>query len=209
MHDHVRPLHKRILQSKWIRTQASISCKAFFGHQFKAPKIWLCTGVQLATNGDVHTGSARHNRASVGAGVYAGAIAGGPPGVLVAQTEGGHARGAEAGSHFGYEGERVWAAQFMEVSFKFSSALDPEDKDHSKTIAKIQLEDVADLKTRGLRASQDITISEEKEDVTETKGIRIDDHPYVKLMKITEWASYNECLKFSADADASERGIDA
>lgn len=54
-----------------------------------------------------------------------------------------------------------------------------------------------------------ITISEEKEDVTETKGIRIDDHPYVKLMKITEWASYNECLKFSADTDASERGIDA
>ncbi|RDI85487.1 hypothetical protein Vi05172_g4303 [Venturia inaequalis] len=99
MHNHVRPLHKRIFQSKWIRTQASISRKAFFGHQFKAPKIWLCTGVQLVTNGDVHTGSARHNKASVGAGVYAGAIAGGPPGVLVAQAEG----GAKAGNRFGYE----------------------------------------------------------------------------------------------------------
>ncbi|TLD34854.1 hypothetical protein E2P81_ATG05019 [Venturia nashicola] len=211
---------------KWIRTQASISRKAFFGHQFKAPKIWLCTGVQLVTNGDVHTGSSRSTRAAVGGGVDAGAIAGGPPGVLVAQAEGGHACGAEAGNHFGYEGERVWAAQFMEVSFEFSSAPDPKDKEHPKTIANFQLEDIADLKARGLRAGQDvrmqadgqsmrpppplvarITVAEEKEGVVETWGIKIDDHPYVKSMEGTDWASYNECLKFLADADTSERVI--
>lgn len=211
---------------KWIRTQASISRKAFFGHQFKAPKIWLCTGVQLVTNGDVHTGSSRHTRATVGAGIDGGAIVGGPPGVLVGQVEGGHAHGSEAGNHFGYEGERVWAAQFMEVSFEFSSGPDPEDKEHPKTIAKFQLEDIADLKARGLRAGQDvrmqadgqsmrppppliarITVSSEKEEGTETKGIRMDDHPYVKSMQGTDWASYNECLKFLADADAPERGI--
>lgn len=211
---------------KWIRTQASISRKAIFGHQFKAPKIWMVTGVQLVTNGDVHTGSSKHNRFGLGAGVDAGALAGGPPGVLNAQVEGAHAHGAEAGNHFGYEGERVWAAQFMEVSFEFSVTPDPESRGRPKTIAKFSLEDIADLKARGLRAGQDIrmhadgqsmrppphplvariTITQEDSDVMETKGIQIDDHPYVKSMKDTDWESYNECLKFLADADA-ERGV--
>jgi hypothetical protein len=215
---------------KWIRTQASISRKAFFGHQFKAPKIWMVTGVQLVTNGDVHTGSSRHTKVGIGAGVDVGLLAGGPPGVAAVEAEVGHTHGAEAGNHFGYKGERVWAAQFMEVSFEFSTTPDPEDKDHPKTIAKFQLEDIADLKARGLRAGQDvrlqaegqsattppplvarITVAEHKEAVAEEEDnnvIQIDDHPYVEKMQGTDWESYNECLKFLADADA-ERGIGA
>jgi hypothetical protein len=214
---------------RWIRTQASISRKAFFGHQFKAPKIWMVTGVQLVTNGDVHTGSSRRTRVGLGAGVDVGLLASGPPGVAAINIESGHEQNAQAGNHFGYEGERVWAAQFMEVSFEFSTTPDPEDKDHPKTIAKFQLEDIADLKARGLRAGQDvrlqaegqsmgpppplvarITAAKEKEFVAEDelKAIDIDDHPYVKSMKGTDWNSYHDCLKFLADADA-ERGISA
>ena len=214
---------------KWIRTQASISRKAFFGHQFKAPKIWLVTGVQLVTNGDVHTGSSRHTKLGFGAGVDVGLLAGGPPGVGAVEVEGGHEHNAQAGNHFGYEGERVWAAQFMEVSFEFSSTPDPTDKDHPKTIAKFQLEDIADLKARGLRAGQDVRLQAEGHSIRpppplvaritfakdrinvaekESKAIQIDDHPYVTSMKDTDWESYNECLKFLADADA-ERGVSA
>merc|ERR1712093_214361 len=45
---------------EWIRTQASISFKGHFGmHKFKAPEIWMVTGIQLITGGDVHVGSSR------------------------------------------------------------------------------------------------------------------------------------------------------
>lgn len=214
---------------KWIRTQASISRKAIFNHQFKAPKIWMVTGVQLVTNGEVHTGSSRHTKVGFGAGVDVGLLAGGPPNLAAIEGEVGHEHNAQADNHFGYEGERVWAAQFMEVSFEFSSTPDPNDKDHPKTIAKFQLEDIADLKARGLRAGQDvrlladgksigpppplvarITVAKETEAVVENESnaIHIDDHPYVNSMKDTDWQSYNECLKFLADADA-ERGFGA
>jgi len=208
---------------KWIRTHASILRRAGFGHrEFKAPEIWMVTGVQLVKNGTVHTRSSRGSKFGGGAGVDVGLAAGGPPGVAALEVEAGHENNALVGNHFGHKEERVWAAQFMQISFEFGKAPDPQDELHPKTIASFRLEDINDLRARGLRGSHEerlridgqpikpppdligrITVDNEKErdSDTESTGIHIDDQRYVKEMDGIDWNSYNECRKFLADAE--------
>lgn len=216
---------------EWIRTHASISYKGLFGHhKWKAPEIWMVTGVQLVTGGDVQAGTKASTHGGAGAGGDAGLAFGAPPGVAAVSAEASHGHSEEATNGYGYDDERVWAAQFMEVTIEYG-----DDEDHTltaqdgklipKTIARFKLEDIADLRARGIRASRDIrvqangkstpkppkpigrvTVAETTEE-DELDDIHVDDMPYIHALAGTEWDIYNECSQYLADAQSRQRSI--
>jgi hypothetical protein len=214
---------------KWVRTQASISRRINISHwhkEFKAPEIWMLTGVQLVTDGELTTEASRNTKFAAGAGGDVGPAVNLPPGVAAVNAEAGHEDSAQAGGHFGYQGERVWAAQFMRVTFEFGKIPDEEEGSHPKTILKFNLEDVPDLQARGLRGSHEermqvdgrprtpppsldarVTVNESEDEQSDEyeNAITIDDTPYVEAIGNTDWKAYNACLRFLADAEA-ERG---
>ncbi|KAH7336624.1 hypothetical protein BKA65DRAFT_553262 [Rhexocercosporidium sp. MPI-PUGE-AT-0058] len=216
---------------EWVRTQASISFKGHFGmHKFKAPEIWMVTGIQLITGGDVHVGSSRSVSGTVGASADVGAALGGPPRVAAIGAEASHGHNSEANNAYGYDDERVWAAQFMEVKIEYGTEADKaiKSKDNTlvpATITTFQLEDIADLRARGIRASQNlraqangqtytkppkpiarvVITGEDEEDDSDDEGIKLSDHPYTQALKNTDWEMYNECSQYLVDAQTRRR----
>jgi hypothetical protein len=147
---------------EWLRTQASVSWKSKFGHyKWKAPEIWMCTGIQLVTHGNVRTGASHSAGVYAGAGGDFGPAVGLPPGVVDIHAKGERGHMEEAKNGYGYDDERIWAAQFMEVNLEYGegeddAALAAKLQKHGvvpKTIATFKLKEVADLKVRGIRAS--------------------------------------------------------
>jgi hypothetical protein len=147
---------------EWLRKQASVSWKSKFGHyKWKAPEIWMCTGIQLVTRGTVQTGASNSSSIHASAGADIGLVAGLTPGVAAVKVEGNHGHGEEAMNGYAYDDERIWAAQFMEISIEYGEGeadkeLSATLEDHKvvpKTIATFRLKEVADLKVRGIRAS--------------------------------------------------------
>jgi len=211
---------------EWIRNQASISFKGHFGmHKFKAPEIWMVTGVQLVTGGDVQVGSSRSVGGSIGAHIDPGLAFGAPPGLASVGVHASHSHDSEANHGYGYENERVWAAQFMEVKIEYGDEEDKtvkmkENKLVPATISTFQLEDIADLKARGIRATQRQRADAPKligrivlEDVddddvdADSDDIRLSDHPYVEVLKDTDWDMYDECSKYLRDTETSGTSI--
>jgi hypothetical protein len=218
---------------EWIRAQASISFKGHFGYnRFEAPEIWMVTGVQLVTGGDVQVGSSRSVNGKFGAGADIGAAFGAPPGVAAVAAEAGHEHGSEANNTYGYDDERVWAAQFMKVKIEYGDEEDKtlklKEKAVPATIATFQLEDIADLKARGIRGSPEqraqangqatvkppkpiarIIVDEDGEDASseDSDSIHLDDQPYVEDLKNTDWEMYNEASQYLCDTETRRRSI--
>jgi hypothetical protein len=211
---------------EWLRTQASISFRGHFGyHKWKVPEIWLVTGLQLVTGGRMKTVASKSAHGGIGGGVDAGALAGGPPGVVTVAAEASIDHTNQAANSSGYNDERVWAAQFMEVVIEYGDQEDTkltsdEHKIFPKTIATFKLKDIADLKARGIRASQEQrgqTISKPPQpigrimmretedaatgdDAEDSDGIELDDKPYVEALRDTDWGMYDECSRYLDDA---------
>lgn len=212
---------------EWIRTQASIAFKGFFGkNKFKAPEIWMVTGVQLVTEGDVFVGSSRSISNTLGASGDPGISFGAPPGMTAIGGEMSYAQGSEANNGYGYEGERVWAAQFMEVKIVYGSEEDKSlktigDEPAPATILAFPLVDIADLKSRGIRATQkqradaqgrplaklpelvgrivadDIKAKDIEDDTsTEDSDIGLGDRFYMESVENTDWEMYDEHTKY-------------
>jgi hypothetical protein len=216
---------------EWIRTQASISFKGHFSnHRFKPPQIWMATGVQLITGGDVQVGSSRYTGSKIGASGDVGVAFGAPPGMASIGAEASHGHGSEANHGYSYDDERVWAAQFMEVKIEYGTeedkALTKEDKPVPATISAFQLDDIADLKARGIRTTQKQradasgqTIvkvpkligrlvvdgaddeNNEKDTSEDSDDIHLSDHPYVETLQDTDWDMYDECSKYLRDVE--------
>ncbi|CZT52392.1 uncharacterized protein RSE6_13725 [Rhynchosporium secalis] len=219
---------------EWLRTQASISFKGHFGmHRFKAPEIWMVTGVQLVTDGIVHVGSSRSVSGTVGASGDVGASFGAPPGVAAIGAEAHHGQSSASNSSYGYGGERVWAAQFMEVKIEYGSEEDKtiKSKDNGflpATITTFQLEDIADLSARGIRASQNLRAEanghkcvkppkpiarivvcaenvDEEDEEEDGDAVQFSDHLYTEALKATDWDMYSECSQYLVDAKTRRR----
>jgi hypothetical protein len=205
---------------EWIRTQASISYKGRFGYnKWKAPEIWMCTGLQMVTGGDVYAAGAREKKFEAGVGADPSLAAGLPPGTLKVKAEAGQHSEQEASTGYGYEDERVWAAQFMEIEFEYGDDNDPalqkiqRSKDMlPKTIADFRLKDIADLQDKGIRGLKTqkesvpapkrrarIVVEEEAEIPEEDGEIVMDEIPYVEALKDVSWANYNEASRYLDD----------
>ena len=204
---------------EWIRTQASISYKGKFGYnKWKAPEVWMCTGLQMVTGGDVYAAGMRDKRFDGAIGVDPSLAAGLPPGTLKVKAEVGHAQGEEAKTTFGFEDERVWAAQFMEIDLEYGDDNDPalQKRERAKdllpkTIADFRLRDIADLGAKGVRGVRTnvdavrppkrrarILVDEDAE-TSEDDGIQLDEIPYAEALHGTSWADYNECSRYLDD----------
>ncbi|KAF2749761.1 hypothetical protein M011DRAFT_465427 [Sporormia fimetaria CBS 119925] len=213
---------------KWIRKHASITHRSKFGrNRWRAPEIWMVTGVQHVTGGDIHFEGTSESHMSSETNVDAGAAAGLPPGM--AKVGAGMSRDATNGAKtdFAHSEERIWAAQFMQVTIEFGPQTDEElsagtDKPLPRTIRQFRLEDVPDLKARGIRASQErgqsppgpipkligrVTVSQRQREgdddpeATDPEGIVIDDAPYVASVQSTDWESYEDYKRYLSDIE--------
>jgi len=212
---------------EWIRNQASILFSGWFGNNFKAPEIWMVTGVQLVTRGNVHVGSSKSISGTLGASGDPGAALGIPPGLTKVGSEARHGHGSEANSGYGYSGERVWAAQFMKVKIEYGTKEDKTLKSLTHkavpaTILSLELEDIADLGARGIRGTEKeredangqmfvkppkpigrIVVDEEEDD-SDSDGIKLGDEEYVNSLSGTNWEMHDEALKYLRDAEIAQ-----
>ncbi|KAH6615351.1 hypothetical protein C7974DRAFT_64595 [Boeremia exigua] len=179
---------------EWIREHASIEHKSKYGrHIWRAPKIWMVTGVQHVTGGAIDSTSTRSTTLGGAAGLDPSAAAHAPPGTLKlgANVDFTDAHGAT--TNFGHADERVWAAQFMPVSIVFGPDEDRElsAKEHAflpKTIAHFRLDDVPDLEMKGIREDDFV----------------IDDAPYVENRRETDWEQYDKYKRWLKEVDEDE-----
>ncbi|KAF2417677.1 hypothetical protein EJ08DRAFT_684027 [Tothia fuscella] len=214
---------------EWIRTHASICFKGKFGHhKWKCPEIWMCTGVQLVTGGDVQTGNSKGSKIGGGAGGDPGPLVGAPPGVLKVGVEGSHENSETIGTDFGYDDERVWAAQFMEISIEYGNEEDPaltekEKRSLPRTILNLNLQQIEDLAARGIRSGvkEDqkasttpclvgrVTVKETLDDDDEGEeacpDLVVSDIPYVMAAHDVHWDMYKECSMYLDVAAARKR----
>lgn len=199
---------------RWIRRQASIAHKGLFGRdRWKAPELWMVTGVQYVTQGQIHfEGSASKQFSGKVGGDIGAATGAAPPGVLKIRGEAGFSGSDGAKNDFGHENERIWAAQFMPVMIKFGREEDAKltlqaGTSLPKTIRQFQLQDVRDLITRGIRAgpgnnesptgpvpqligrvvAQSTSPTDLNLDGANSKGIIIDDRTYVTSIQGVDW----------------------
>jgi hypothetical protein len=215
----------------WIKKQASILFKSFWGnYKFRAPEIWMCTGVQLVTGGDVHVGASRSVNETVAAKADVGAAAGSPPKIGEVGVEVTHGHSGRNNNDYGHEDERVWAAQFMQVKIEYGDQGDknPKTSDTKVVPAEITtfwLEDIADLKGRGIRGGLEqraaanglkkekapepignIVVGEEEEEEEEQdEGIELSDKVYVEELKETDWEMYDKCSLYLVHAQTGRR----
>jgi hypothetical protein len=96
---------------EWLQKQLSIG-KAMN----KAPKIWVCTGVQLIADAKVKSGSVGSRSNGGGLALDTGILAGGAPtGTSAANIDAKLAHSNGTTSSYGHADERVWAAQWFQL----------------------------------------------------------------------------------------------
>lgn len=206
---------------RWIRKHASIAHKSTNGkHKWKAPELWVVTGIQYVTGGEFHFQGSASSKMGASAGGDLGAALGAASGAFRTKAEASRERSEGAQYDFGHSEERVWAAQFMPVKIEFG--LQPEDPQlrngnerHPKAIIQIQLDDIQDLTPRGFRAGQeegqgsgtttteligrivaDPPVISEDDGGSDEEGLVIDDTPYVTSMQNANWDMYKEYCKW-------------
>jgi hypothetical protein len=217
---------------RWIRTHASVARKSHIGRtKWKAPELWMVTGVQHVTGGEMHfEGSSTRKFAAQGGGDASMAV-GAPPGTLKFDANINREKTNGAKNDFGHEDERVWAAQFMRITIEFGRQEDAVLTNFGsavpKTIAQFKLEDVPDLGARGIRdipgqndnlagpvpkligriTTQQKTL-EDKSDAgedTDPEGIVIDDKSYVSSIQEADWDMYETYTQYIKDAEKSRQ----
>jgi hypothetical protein len=113
----------------------------------------------------------------------------------------------------------------MEVKIEYGDEEDKtvkvkENKLVPATISTFRLEDIADLKSRGIRATQRqradvpkligrIVVEDVEDDDAdaESDDLHLSDQPYVEVLKDTDWDMYDECSKYLRDAETGGRYV--
>ncbi|KAI1284650.1 hypothetical protein F5Y07DRAFT_11033 [Xylaria sp. FL0933] len=127
--------------------------------KWKAPSIWLVTGVHLISDGRVHSGwnVGINMQGSISA--DPGAPTGGTPtGRSAADVQGSLKKNIQMENLYGQSGERVWCAQFMELAVDFTNGPQRNESQGwftrlfpKKEIEVLQLRQVEDLGVSGVR----------------------------------------------------------
>jgi len=219
---------------KWIRKHASIAHRSKFPHRskWKVPEIWMTTGVQYVTGGTVHVGGIASDSISGSGGADVGPAFGLPPGVAKLKAEASHSHSNSVSNDFGHQDERVWAAQFMPVTFEFGSEEDVElstkDDKRPEKVTRIDLDEVPDLKLRGIRGEEHLDKEErpttpppaliawvvtepsklEDSNAKDPDGFVIDDSSYVDSIVSSDWDTYKKSSKWLADAERRREALE-
>jgi hypothetical protein len=211
---------------KWICEHASIEHKSLYGGKgWKAPKIWMVTGLQYVTDGTMHSKTSASRKAGGLVSADASLAVNTPPETLKVNAKANHEKTNGTSVDMKNKGERVWAAQFMPVSIEYGFEPDGvPSASRPKTIAHFELQEVEDLKARGTRDY------DEKGDVQPSSPVPnlvgrivlpkskkrdlgndyadddfvIDDTEYVANVKGTDWETYNRCKVWFRDLEADD-----
>ena len=142
-----------------------------------------------------------------------------------------HGHSGRNNNDYGHEDERVWAAQFMQVKIEYGDQGDKNLKTSDRKvvpaeITTFRLEDIADLKGRGIRGSLEqraaanglkkekapepignIVVGEEEEEEEEEQdeGIGLSDKVYVEELKETDWEMYDKCSLYLVHAQTGRK----
>ncbi|KAI8633068.1 hypothetical protein F5Y19DRAFT_287117 [Xylariaceae sp. FL1651] len=147
---------------KWITDRLSISFYARWKHHrqtgepWKAPSIWLVTGIHLVSDGRVHSGWDVGFRVEGKASLDAGTIAGGlPTGKKAATVSELSRKEVHMENLYGQSGERIWCAQFMELAVDYTNGPTRTNSQgwHLRLLPKQQVE------VLGLRQVEDLGVS--------------------------------------------------
>ncbi|KAI0434710.1 hypothetical protein F5Y09DRAFT_337377 [Xylaria sp. FL1042] len=162
-------LHQQVLTQpgvkKWIADRLSISFYARWKHHqktgepWKAPSIWLVTGVHLISNGRVHSGWNVGFSIQGSISADPGTLAGGTPtGTSAADVQGSLKKNVQMETLYGHSGERIWCAQFMELAVDFTNGPQRNESQGwvtrlfpKKEVEVLQLRQVEDLGVSGVR----------------------------------------------------------
>ncbi|TGJ79622.1 hypothetical protein E0Z10_g9156 [Xylaria hypoxylon] len=150
---------------KWIGDRLSITFYARWRHHrktgepWKAPSIWLVTGVHLITSARVHSGWTVGFNVQGNISADPGTLTTGvPTGKSVADVQGSLKKSVQMENLYGQSGERVWCAQFMELAVDFTNGPQRNDSQGwftrlfpKKEIEVLQLRQVEDLGVSGVR----------------------------------------------------------
>jgi hypothetical protein len=166
----------------------------------KLPRVWLVTGIQYITNAEVVAIRAQSKKLSTSANIpipepiaVATTILGGQEGVAV-QVEDSNTHQNTASYH--HEDERVWAAQFTQLSVQFSA----EPVSVGDLPMRVPLHDLVDLKSGGIRNEDRLSersISEESAEifVLNEDAVSQQGEDIVNLMQDVDWTSVNKLLE--------------
>ncbi|KAI0422053.1 hypothetical protein F5X98DRAFT_388250 [Xylaria grammica] len=148
---------------KWIADRLSISFYARWRHHrktgepWKAPSIWLVTGVHLISDGRVHSGWNLEKNMEGNMSADLGTLISGVP-ISTGDVQGSMKKSIQMENLYGQSGERVWCAQFMEIAVDFTNGPQRNDSQGwftrvfpKKEIEVLQLRQVEDLGVGGVR----------------------------------------------------------
>ena len=179
----------------WLASRLSVSRAMYYRSQAglsKLPHVWMVTGVQYITDAYVTNGRTRHQTASASVNVPMPEPLSAMATVIGVQegVSGGFEVDNTSGTTMSYhhKDERVWAAQFSQLSLKFT----PKPKSADDLPNQIPLLDLIDIKLGAVRAgvpSSDISLSQESAEIS---GLEDDD---------SQQSSSDEILKRMQDVD--------
>jgi hypothetical protein len=143
------------------------------GSEWRAPHIWVCTGIQLIENGDVRletsAGRKIEGSVTVNPGMLTTAIPNTPAVVeLGASSE----HTTATSTNYGYTKERIWAAQFFRLDVDYLARGKGTDNDKAtQAITLIEIEDLGAAAIRRDTTAENVagvsgTNDREKEDAS-------------------------------------------
>lgn len=187
----------------WLADQLSISRGMYYLNQAglsKPPHIWMVTGIQYITDAHVVNDRTRAHTASASANIPVPEPISAAAMILIGQE--GLSGGLEVnsssatGMSYHHTDERVWAAQFTQLSVKFTAK--PESADDLPN--RIPLRDVVDMKKGAVRAGSQVTDFTLSGESAEIYGLEEDDNSQlsgedlVKRMQDVDWGMLSMCL---------------
>lgn len=148
---------------EWLVDQATIiksSLPPMFGTAdptWEAPRVWLCTGLQMVKDGSYQTGEGAAIATSLHAQADPSAAASAPPGTLAVGVNLAWSKAKGSQSSYTFEGERIWAAEFSELKVRYSSDPDLKNKNRPRVVERCEVQPIPDFGPGAVRMGADST----------------------------------------------------
>lgn len=177
---------------EWIQKQL----EARHGIQ-KAPEIWMLTGIQLVTGGQVEEGFRKAHSQHLGATIDAGTVTSGvPSGPELISIDASHGSSSNTEANFSYEDQRVWAAQYMQLKFDPRKFAKIAARQYEGMLVKVK--DLFDRGPTALRGNRVEPIEDSFQEITgllavsDDTNLEFDAKAYENAMDGIDWERYEE-----------------
>lgn len=200
----------------WLAAQLSISRHMYYLNRAtsaanKLPRIWLVTGIQYIANAEVAVTRAQSKKLSASANVpipepiaAAAVVLGGQAGIAAGIERSDMDRSTTSYHH---KDERVWAAQFTQLSVQFSTK--PVSVGDLPT--RLRLHDLVDLKSGGTRSREGSDIPSLDEEIADISTLDEDEtlQPHgeslIHMMQDVDWLSMDRLLMSASLQDYKKK----